>query len=492
MSACLRTVALPSMLLSALIIAAPVVGAQGSKPVPLEDPIPLKIVKGDIAVEAIEFVRFPRTHDSSTEALANNAYARIQYMLPIDDDSGRLIINDTRGYLYITDVTGRTPEVYLDLAKEQVGFSDWMNPNEAGLASFAFHPDFAEKGKPGFGKFYTGYSTTSDSGHADYLENDADSHESVIREWTATDPGSDVFTGNSREVFRIGQFFPNHNIGTIAFNPTAKAGTSDYGMLYVCLGDGGAAFDPRDNGQGLSAPQGSIMRINPLEGDEGNRYVIPTDNPFVANPFLDNPAVAPEIWAYGLRHAQQFSWDADGRMFIGDIGQRQIEEINIGVAGANYGWRLREGTFATSYAVPDAIIGPVYTLPNDDDENFVYPIAQYDHDEGSAVSGGFVYRGNGMPALQGKYIFTDLVLGRIFYFDADALIPGRPAAISELSLKIKGREVALMDIAGYPNTYTTGDRVDLRLGIDDKGELYLLTKGDGWIRKLVPVSVPVK
>ena len=93
-------------------------------------------------------------------------------------------------------------------------------------------------------------------------------------------------------------------------------------------------------------PHGAIIRIDPLAGDGSRGYGIPPDNPFV-----DEAGVAPEIWAYGLRHAQQFSWDTDGRMFIGDIGQGFVEEVNLGVPGANYGWRLREGTFATGYAV---------------------------------------------------------------------------------------------------------------------------------------------
>ena len=138
----------------------------------------------------------------------------------------------------------------------------------------------------------------------------------MIREWTADEPRANVFTGSSREVFRIGQFAPNHNIGTIAFKPTAVAGSPEYGLLYASLGDAGAAHDPRDFGQSLSEPHGAIIRINPLAGDGSSGYGIPADNPFVGE-----AGVAPEIWAYGLRHAQQFSWDTDGRMFIGDIGQ---------------------------------------------------------------------------------------------------------------------------------------------------------------------------
>ena len=142
----------------------------------------------------------------------------------------------------------------------------------------------------------------------------------------------------------MGQFASNHNIGVLAFNPTAAAGSPDYGILYASFGDAGAANDPRDFSQTLSEPHGAIIRIDPLPGDDSRGYGIPADNPFVGE-----AGVAPKIWAYGLRHAQQFSWDADGRMFMGDIGPNFVEEVNLGIPGANYGWRLCEGTFATGY-----------------------------------------------------------------------------------------------------------------------------------------------
>ena len=105
-----------------------------------------------------------------------------------------------------------------------------------------------------------------------------------------------------------------------------------------------------------------------------------------------------------------------------------------------------------------------------------------------AIGGGFVYRGSRIPALQGSYVFTELVLGRVFYFDTRDLDAGHPSQIKELTILSNGSELNLLDSAGYPNTYTPGNRVDLRLGRDADGELYLLTKGDGWVRKLVPVK----
>lgn len=462
--------------LVAALVSAPAAGGQA----PLSDPIPEKIQPSGLVLAAEEFVRVPRTADSSEGGQTNAAYARIQFLTPLGDGTGRLALNDLRGPLYLTDERGSDPVVFIDIRAQDVGFDDSMFPNETGLVSVAFHPQFGQSGAPGFGKFYTAYSATSGSGTADYLDDDAESHDSVIREWTASDPTANVFSGSSREVFRIGQFAPNHNIGMIAFNPHAAAGSSDYGMLYACLGDGGMAHDPRDHGQDLAVPQGAIIRIDPLGTDATRRYGIPANNPFVGT-----AGAAPEIWASGLRHPQHFSWDADGRMFIGDIGQNQVEEVNLGRAGANYGWRLREGTFASGFAVGRGP-GPVYALPDSDDEDFTYPVAQYDHDEGNAIGGGFLYRGQAIPELQGKYVFADFPRGRLFVIDTDALSPGQPVEITEIAVMFGGETRAVADAAGFPNTYGPGNRADLRLGTDSTGELYMLTKSDGWVRKLVP------
>ena len=459
-------------------------GAVGAsaQPQPLADPIPATIDKGRLHVAAVRFVRAPASEDGAGARSANAAYARIQYLLPVPGPGSRLAFNDTRGILYLTDASGAPPEVYLDLRTQSLGFTNANFANEAGFMGFAFHPEFATSGAPGYGKLYTAFSAEPD-GDADYAGEGAIQH-SVLQEWTAADPAAAVFAGETRELLRVGQFAPNHNVGTIAFNPTAASDAADYGLLYICFGDGGSANDPFDNGQRLDTPLGTIARIDPL-GTNAGSYGIPADNPFV-----DSEGAAPETWAYGLRHPQQFSWDAaDGRMFIGDIGQDQIEEINLGVAGANYGWRLREGTFATGMAVGETR-GPVYQRPDSDPTPMTYPVAQYDHDEGYAVGGGFVYRGQRIPALVGKYLFTEFPRGRLFAIDSGGLTPGQPAAIEEVRLTLDGEERPLAAVAGFPNDYRPGElRVDARLGIDHDGELYLLAKGDGWIRRLAPLPV---
>ena len=450
---------------------------------PLGDPLPDGIAKGDLVVAAIPFVRAPETLDTASPSGTNDPHARIQYLQAVPGIPGRLAFNDIRGVLYLTDAAAVTPTVYLDLRDEDVDLHTASLPNESGFMGFAFHPEFADPDKPGYGKLYTAFTATADSGAADYAGEPGATQASVIREWTANNPKTRAFRGTSRELLRVGEFAGNHNVGSIAFNHTADEEASDYGLLYICFGDGGSAHDPRNHGQGLAEPLGAIARIDPLDTADDRTYGIPADNPLVGE-----EGVAEEIWAYGLRHPQQFSWDADGRMFIADIGQNQIEEVNLGVAGANYGWRLREGTFATGHGVGQAS-GPAYPRPETDSATLVYPIAQYDHDEGAAIGGGFVYRGSAIPALQGKYVFTDFPRGRVFTIDADDLPAGEQATIEELRIAFDGEERDLVDEAGFPNTYQPGaERVDARLSVDHNGELYLLTKGDGWLRRLVANS----
>ena len=449
-------------------------------PSPLADPIPAKIAKSSIVVAALPFAQLPSSIDWPR---TDEAAAGVQSMQPIPDGSGRLAVADQRGILYVTNATGEPLHTYLDLRRQDVNFS--YRSFEVGFMGFAFHPQFGKPDTPGYGKFYTAFNVDADSGEAHYADKRGRHKvEAVIREWSSAYPTADVFHGTSREVLRVGQREWTHGIGEIAFNPTASEYSADYGLLYVGIGDGG---DPR-TGQNLGVPLAAILRIDPLGGgSDGRSYGIPTDNPFV-----DTPGAAAEIWAYGLRHPQRFSWDADGRLFIADIGDEQIEEINLGAAGGNFGWRLREGTFATKWGGGGTEPHAVYERPPDG-KAFVYPIAQYDRDEGFAIAGGFVYRGKGIPELRGKYVFTDIVRGRVFLFDVENLQPGlqpgrQPGAlaeIEELRLLFDGEERDVADVAGCCGDQLETPRVDLRLGIDSSGELHLLTKGDGRIRKLV-------
>jgi glucose/arabinose dehydrogenase len=279
-----------------------------------------------------------------------------------------------------------------------------------------------------------------------------------------------------REVLRIAHPLHDHVMGQIGFNPTAVPSDPDYGMLYIAVGDGGNTWfgykevDAWRNAQNMGNPFGKLLRINPLRNG-ADKYSVPADNPFVGSSGLKL------IWALGLRNPQRFSWDTQGdhKLILVDVGQAEVEEVNVGAAGANYGWSEREGIWAVNHADEHQLS----QLPPDDASlGFTYPAAQYRHDVGKAIAGGFVYRGRLVPALQGAYVFGDIVTGRIFRVSANQLANGRLSEIREVKLHYYGRHGSLHDILDGEG------RIDLRFGVDEQGEIYLLTQRDGMIRKL--------
>jgi glucose/arabinose dehydrogenase len=428
------------------------------------DPVPGSIIKSGIAVKLVDFITAPPTAGSPP-------LARLSLLYHSGDGSGRLFVNDLRGKLYVID-QGQL-STYLDLASQRPDFI--ASPGLAtGFQSFAFHPDFAVNGK-----FYTAHCESVGTVPADLVSPTTVSAalHSIVTEWTASNPGATVFSGTDREVVRIEQPTGIHGLQEIGFNPTTSPGNADYGMLYLGQGDGGELFTT--NPQGLDSPHGAILRIDPLGNNSTNgSYGIPADNPFAGD---GDPLTLGEIWAYGFRNPHRFSWDTggDNKMLIGDIGHKNLEEVNLGGIGNNYGWNVREGTFVFDPSLDNV----VQTLPLDDASyGFTYPVAQYDHDEGDAIVGGFVYRGTAAPALIGKYLFGDIVRGRIFLADASALVSGNQAAIDELTLLDEnGAEINLLGI-------TPGSRVDLRFGVDQSGEIYVMSKRDGIIRQLLSAA----
>ena len=444
----------------------------------ISDPIPGPIPKSGVAVELDDVVQIP---PSSTF----RPLARINFLTHAGDGSGRRFVNDMRGKIYAI-APGGALSVFLDVAAALgPGRLDTVGI-QTGVSTFAFHPDFATPGAAGFGRFYTSHMEVTSSGTPDFPSPTASvSHHDVLAEWSLdpSDPGR-IDPASRREIMRIAQPTRDHNMGQIAFDPNAGPGSADRGILYVAMGDGGYGFldppDPNQTAQDRTDVFGSILRIDPLgastpELPTNGRYGIPADNPFVG---ADDGSLG-EIWAYGLRNPHRFSWDTggDGTMLISNIGQNQIEEIEIGLAGANYGWSEREGTFVFDPAQPNVL----FPLPADDASlGFTYPVAQYDHGEGNAVVGGFVYRGSLIPALEGHYIFGDGVNGRIFHVPVEDLELGSQAAFEELTLLRNGVPTTLLALLG--NDF----RTDLRFGIDEAGEIYVLTKRDGMVRMLVP------
>ena len=405
--------------------------------------------------------------------------AQINFLHHASDGTGRVFVNDMNGRIYVVKDDKLLQEPFLDMQVARKKAFTNKRPPEQGLSTFAFHPDFAKPGKPGFGKVYTSSTETPDSGIADFASpGPSVEHHNVLAEWAVDARNANrIDPASRREVLRIAHPLRDHVMGQLAFNPNAREGDADYGMLYIGVGDGGDTVpvskkvDALRNAQDNAKLHGKILRINPLAAD-GRKYSIPPDNPFVR----DGTALK-EIWAYGLRNPQRFSWDirGDRKMIIADIGQASVEEINIGKPGANYGWAEREGTFAVDRDDEKRVLD----LPSNDAlKNYTYPALQYGHDLGRAVAGGYVYRGKLLPALRGQYIFGDIVSGRIFFVDAAALTTTKPSAFRELPLQHYGREKSLLQILdGKP-------RADLRFGMDQDGEIYLLTKRDGMIRKM--------
>ncbi|MCQ8240143.1 PQQ-dependent sugar dehydrogenase [Rhizosaccharibacter radicis] len=466
------------LLAPALILTGPTIAARAA-PDALPQPLLPKATPSGAVIELQDFVTLPRHDDGSA--------ARVQFLCPAADNSSDLFVLDAVGIIYRVSADGAQVTPYLDLRTQNLGI---ISPTgEQGLVGLAFHPNFAgDPARPGYGRFYTAYSADRSSGTPDFLANDDASHHQVIREWTTADPYAATFNGSSREVLRVGKFAANHNGGVIRFNPNAQPGSSDYGKLYIGFGDGGDGNDPRGNAQNLSSPLGKILRIDPMATAGGAKYGIPADNPF-----LSQPSAGPLVWAYGLRNPQQFSWEVGGnqRMFIGDIGQNQVEEIELGVPGANYGWQIREGTFATGTGV-NSEGGKndyaSYPLPSPDAAGLSYPIAEYDHSDdardggtqASGVAGGFLYRGAMAPQYHGDYVFTDFVQGRMFGIWGGGDLS---TAMQVFSIGLRYHGVTYDSLSASP--IGEGSRSDLRLGEDANGELYALLKGPGAIYRLV-------
>jgi glucose/arabinose dehydrogenase len=394
------------------------------------------------------------------------------YLTPSPDTTNRLFITDQAGRIRLIQNNQLVAQPVLDVSARLAINANNRN-DERGLLGLAFHPGFADPASPGFRRLYT-YTSELVAGTPDYAVplGAAANHHAVIAEWqvSATNPNV-VDVSTRREILRIGEPQANHNGGALAFGPDR--------YLYISLGDGGAANDvgaghvPGGNAQDVTTANvlGKILRIDPL-----NPTSTPTStDPISANGRYRNPATNPfvgptpgadEIFAYGLRNPFRMGFDtATGRLIVGDVGQGQIEEVNIVTRGSNLGWPIREGQFAFNQANGQISIDTVAR------PNLTNPVIAYDHSEGVAIIGGFVYHGTAIPELQGKYIFAELGfpnatqglqttgigLGRLFYGDLET------GAMFELAIGLDDRRL--------------GFRV-LGFGQDAQGEIYVLASRD--------------
>lgn len=470
---------------SAGVASLPVVASKPARGGPIDadagppvtpNPIAARIQRSGVRAALIDVVAPPRSDQ-------RRPFARLNYLFHANDGTGDLYVCDNRGPIWRID--GRTGRVnrFLDLAAVR-GSALLVDPFEMGLRSFAFHPDFARPGTVGFRKVYTMSTETvgSHQGDVEVLRGPyPERHHDVLAEWQvrATDR-TVVEPGSRREVLRIAEYGSNHNADQILFDITARPGSLEYGQLFMPTGDGGGMLgtgDPYRVAQDPRYPLGKVLRISPTPTGS-RRYGIPADNPF-----LGRAGHLPHLWAIGFRHPQNLCVDTGGtrRLILTDIGAANIEEVNLLERGGNYGWSRREGIFVTD----SEDHGTLYARGADDSRyGFTYPVAQYDHTEGKAITGGFVCRNAGIAALEGHYLCGDIVNGRIFHVPlADLIRAHRNRAqvpLRELTLLRNGQPTTLLQLVG-------ANRVDLRFGQGQDGRIYVMSKQDGWIRRLAAV-----
>lgn len=284
----------------------------------------------------------------------------------------RLFVVEKGGSIKIVNPDGSVnPTPFLNIS------SLVSNGSEQGLLGLAFPPDYQSTGR-----FYVNYTNTSGN--------------TVIARYTVSEDPN-IANPDGTILLTINQPYTNHNGGSLHFGPD--------GYLWISTGDGGSGGDPQGNGQNTNTLLGKMLRIDV----SGDAYSIPPDNPFVGSDGRD------EIWAYGLRNAWKFSFDREtNEVWIADVGQNQIEEINkrpANQAGLNYGWRCYEGN--NSYNTSGC------AAP----ETMEFPIATYNHSSGRcSITGGYVYRGTQYPNLIGKYFFADYCSGEIGWVDENGTL----------------------------------------------------------------------
>jgi glucose/arabinose dehydrogenase len=429
--------------------------ADGSAPPPgfdPDNPIPEQIAIGSVEVELTEIATGLAAPNFGTYA---------------PGDSSRLFVVDQPGQIQAIDLVSNDRAVFLDVSALLVPLGAFGPDSfdERGLLGLAFHPDYATNGR-----LYT-YTSEPIGALADYSTipmGSSPDHQSVVREFVTPDPADSASKpdGNSsRVLLRLDEPQFNHNAGALAFDAN--------GYLLISVGDGGGAddVDGQDfvgnpiighgtgNGQDRSNPFGTVLRIDPLGNDSANgQYGIPLSNPLVGGA----PGDVQEIFAYGFRNPFRMSVDRDtGEIYVADVGQNHIEEVDIVTAGGNYGWNLKEGSFF--FDANGNADGFVTDVDPGVPAGLVDPIAEYDHDEGIAIIGGFVYRGAMIPALDGKYVFGDFGsfdadAGRIFYLDDSNRIQafdvgtnGRlPLAVNGFAEDADGELYVLANATGTP------------------------------------------
>ncbi|HEX6943455.1 MAG TPA: PQQ-dependent sugar dehydrogenase [Gemmatimonadaceae bacterium] len=436
---------------------------------------PITANEGVIRVDVREFAVLPDI----------DGVAARMMLLVQEPGTRNLFASDMRGPLYRISADGKTVTQYVNIDDPQWNRDVQSQGRERGFQSFAFHPQFNQSGTPGFGKFYTWSDVTDTLPAADYAPTgQGNTHDTVLLEWTAKTPGAATYDGEApREVLRLQQPFGNHNGGLIAFNPLARQGQPDFGMLYVGNADGGSGGDPMNMAQNMESLFGKILRIDPLGRNSRNgKYGIPADNPFVSS-----RGVLGEIWASGVRNPQRFGWDpSNGRMYVADIGQNIVEELSPVPKGGNLGWNVWEASFRYAGRSVD-------TTSRRADHDMVWPIAEYDHTDPvlsnrAATTGVIVYRSSAIPQLRNRIIFGDMPSGEVFHISADDTVASGQDHIRRVLFNSSGEAKTLLQLIREKNAQQgkqPAARADLRFGTGPDDQVFLLNKADGVVRLLV-------
>ncbi len=338
------------------------------------------------------------------------------------DGTNRLFVLERKGVIQVFENRGNVTAttLFLDI-RDRVNSAG----SEEGLLGLAFHPDYANNGY-----FYVDYTASNPK-------------RTIIARFSVdqTDPNQ-ADRNNGMVMLEVIQPYSNHNGGQITFGPD--------GYLYIAMGDGGSAGDPEGNGQSLFTLLGKILRID-VDATSGNlNYSIPSDNPFVGNP----QGYREEIYVYGLRNPWRFSFDFQtGWLWAADVGQNRVEEIDFIEEGTNYGWNIMEGNLCYNPSESCNQTG------------LEMPIWTYGHDQGNSITGGFVYRGEGLSDLVGSYIYADFGSGRIWSLRYDGVNAPTNKQLSDTNLSITS------------------------FGLDEENELYFCAF-DGKIYVLREIVVP--
>ncbi|WP_455379362.1 PQQ-dependent sugar dehydrogenase [Petrachloros mirabilis] len=329
------------------------------------------------------------------------------------DSSGRLFVVEQQGTIRMIERGVLRKKPFLDL-KDRVT----TKGNEQGLLGLAFHPDHRRNGR-----LFVNYTRREDGA-------------TVVSEFSRKGQELEIEPATERILMVIPQPYPNHNGGMVAFGPD--------GYLYIGMGDGGSGGDPQNRAQNPDEMLGKMLRI---DVDHDRPYGIPKDNPFASK------GGRPEVFAMGLRNPWRFSFDRmTGMLWAADVGQDDWEEVDLVVAGGNYGWRIMEGTHCYK---PEKGCNP---------EELIFPLAEYGHEQGRcSITGGYVYRGASISALRGTYLFGDYCSGELFAISA------------ETNRKSSTAPRVLM---------RTGFRIS-SFGEDEGGEIYI-TDHKGALYRLAP------